>query len=251
MRTLFIGDIVGPAGIEFTARLLPGLIREEKIDFVIANGENSALHNGITPAGAETLRYAGVDVITLGNHAFRQKSGCDLMYECGYVIRPGNFPSEAPGQGTAAVDTPFGRVGVINAMGQLYMISCDNPFTFAKKAVEKLSDCDYIFMDFHAEATSEKQAMGFYLDGKITCFFGTHTHVQTNDFRILPKGSGYISDVGMVGGRNSVLGVCPEGPVSRFVTGLPAAFAQAEEDLSFCSVIFDSETKEMIPKNIT
>lgn len=250
MRTLFIGDIVGPAGIDFTVGLLPRLIREEKIDFVIANGENTSEHNGITPAGAEALRLAGVDVITLGNHAFRQKSGCTLMNECEYLIRPGNFPSDAPGQGYTSVNTPFGKVGVINAMGQLYMISCDNPFAYVKKAVDALSDCDYIFFDFHAEATSEKQAMGFFLDGKITCLFGTHTHVQTNDYRVLPKGSGYISDVGMVGGRNSVLGICQDGPVGRFVTGMPAPFVQEEENLMFNAVVFDTETKKIYPKNI-
>ena len=250
MRTLFIGDIVGPVGVDFTVKILPGLIREEAIDFVIANGENTADHNGITKAIAQDLRFAGVDVITLGNHAFRQKSGCSLMGECEYLIRPGNFPSQAPGQGYTIVETPFGRVGVVNAMGQLYMISCDNPFSFVLRALEKLAGCDYIFVDFHAEATSEKLAMGHFLDGKITCLFGTHTHVQTNDFRLLPKGSGYVSDAGMVGGRDSILGIQKDGPISRFVTGIPALFVPDEENLLFQSLIFDTETKEIFPKNI-
>ena len=171
---------------------------------MIANGENISDHNGITKKDAETLHFSGVDVITTGNHAFRQKSIYETMENEDYIIRPYNLPPSAVGNGYTVQETPFGRVGVLNLIGQLYIGYGDNPFVCADKALDKLAECDYIFVDFHAEATSEKRAMGFYLDGRVSGVFGTHTHVQTADDQILEKGTAYLTDVGMTGGRNSV-----------------------------------------------
>lgn len=250
MRVLFIGDIVGPGSVGAVEKILPTLRRDENIGFVIANGENAAENNGITPDIAERLRYCGVDVITTGNHAFRQKSSYGLFDDGGYIVRPANFPPEDPGMGYLKTDTPDGKVAVVNLSGKLYCDADENPFFTADRLLPSLSDCDFVFVDFHAEATSEKKALGFYLDGKVTAVFGTHTHVQTSDCRILPKGTGYITDVGMVGGKDSVLGIKAADAIKKFTTKTPVRYNQDTEKILFQSVFFDTETKEIKTVNI-
>lgn len=250
MRVLFIGDIVGPGSVGAVEKILPTLRRDENIGFVIANGENAAENNGITPDIAERLRYCGVDVITTGNHAFRQKSSYGLFDDGGYIVRPANFPPEDPGMGYLKTDTPDGKVAVVNLSGKLYCDADENPFFTADRLLLSLSDCDFVFVDFHAEATSEKKALGFYLDGKVTAVFGTHTHVQTSDCRILPKGTGYITDVGMVGGKDSVLGIKAADAIKKFTTKTPVRYNQDTEKILFQSALFDTETKEIKTVNI-
>ena len=250
MRLLFIGDIVGDGGLDFVCNNLSKIMNENKIDFVIANGENVSEGNGINKDSAEKLRYAGVDVITTGNHAFRRKSSYVLMEESDFLLRPYNCPSRAIGKGVTELNTSHGKVGVVNLSGQLYMDGYNNPFDVVEKIISSLSHCDFIFVDFHAEATSEKRAMGFFLDGKVTGVFGTHTHVQTSDEQILPNGTAYITDVGMTGGKNSILGVKKETVINKFLTGMPGYFEQDNTDILFNSVVFDSITKEIYRLNI-
>ena len=244
MRLLFIGDVVGAASVRKIASLLPSMIKEEKVDFVIANGENASENNGITKDIAEKLHFAGVDVITLGNHAFRQKSSYDFLDSCPYIIRPANgFPTD-PGSGFTEIKTDFGKVGVINLSGKLYGDAVESPFLKAEKILENLKS-DYIFVDFHAEATSEKRALGYFLDGKVTAVVGTHTHVPTADEQILPKGTGYITDVGMTGSENSVLGIEKQGAINKFLTNAAAKLLQEQNDIVIQSLLFDTETKEI------
>lgn len=250
MRVLFIGDIIGDAGCDFVCSRLAGIIREHKIDFVIANGENVCSHNGITPDKAERLRYAGVDIITSGNHVFRQKQIYPFLTDSEYLIRPYNLPRSAIGSGYTTAKTPFGTVGVLNLLGQCFIEGAENPFDAADRALERLSDCQYIFVDFHAEATSEKIALAHYLDGRVTAVFGTHTHVRTADARILPKGTAYITDAGMTGGLNSVLGVKKENAIAKFRTSMPAQYEQDGENIVMDLVITDTDKKEIISFSI-
>lgn len=250
VRVLFIGDIVGPASVASVEKILPSLRKEEKLDFVIANGENAAENNGITPDVARRLRFCGVDVITTGNHAFRQKSAYSLFDDGEYLIRPANFSPLDPGTGYVTVKTPFGKVAVVNLSGKLFCEADENPFFVADRLLKKLSDCEFVFVDFHAEATSEKAALGFYLDGRVTAVFGTHTHVQTSDCRVLPKGTGYITDVGMVGGLNSVLGMKSSSAVKKFISRVPVKYEQETENIVFRSVFFDTDTKEIRTVNV-
>jgi len=250
MRVLFIGDIVGDAGCDFVCSRLSGIVRQYGIDFVIANGENVCSHNGITPDKADRLRYAGVDVITTGNHVFRQKQIYQLLSDSDYIIRPYNLPFSAIGSGYTVAHTPFGVVGVLNLMGQCFMDGAENPFDAADRALTRLSDCEYIFVDFHAEATSEKIALGHYLDGRVNGVFGTHTHVRTADARILPKGTAYITDAGMTGGVNSVLGVKKELAIAKFRSAMPVSFEHDPENTAMDIVITDTDKKEIISLSI-
>ena len=250
MRVLFIGDIVGDAGCDFVCGRLSSIVKEYGIDFVIANGENVCAHNGITPDKAERLRYAGVDVITTGNHVFRQKQIYPLLSDSEYIIRPYNLPSSAVGSGYTVASTPFGDVGVLNLMGQCFMEGTENPFDAADRALARLSDCEYIFVDFHAEATSEKIALGHYLDGRVNGVFGTHTHVRTADARILPKGTAYITDAGMTGGENSVLGVKKELAIAKFRSSMPASFEHDPENTVMDIVVTDTDKKEILSLSI-
>lgn len=250
MRVLFIGDIVGEASVRKVEKNLPSLQKEYKVDFTIANGENASENNGITPDIANRLRFSGIDVITTGNHAFRQRSSHDFFDNEDFIIRPANYSSSDPGCGYTVKKTPFGKVGVVNLAGKLFGDADENPFFTADKILLNLKGCDFIFIDFHAEATSEKRAMGYFLDGKITALFGTHTHVQTADEQILPKGTGYITDVGMVGGKNSVLGVRAEDAVKKFITHTGVKYNQDENDILFQSVFLDTDKKEIFRINI-
>ena len=244
MRIMCIGDVVGSVGCAFLREKLPGFKRHQQIDLVICNGENSADGNGITPRSAEHLFTSGVDVITLGNHSFRRKEVYPLLDEDRAIIRPYNFPSPmTPGKGVCTVDMGYTTVAVVNLMGQQFMdANMDNPFLAADKILEDL-DAKIVLVDFHAEATSEKRAMGLYLDGRVSAVFGTHTHVLTADAEILPGGTGYITDIGMTGVIDSCLGVKKDIIIRRFRTMLPERFELADGACKLDCIIFDIDRK--------
>lgn len=243
MNILCIGDVCGGLGTAHLLRVLPSLKREHKIDFVIANGENSADGNGILPVSAERLFSAGVDVITGGNHTFRRREIFDMLDGNPSLLRPANMPASAPGSGHGLYDCGRFFVGVINLLGTTYMESMDCPFKAADALAKELKNqgADIILVDFHAEATSEKRALGFYLDGKVSAVFGTHTHVQTADEQILSNGTGYITDLGMTGPVQSVLGVKPEIVISKFIDRLPVRFDAAAGECSLQGAVFSFE----------
>lgn len=244
MRVLCIGDVVGTVGCEFLRKTLPKFKKLKSIDFVICNGENSADGNGILPVSASHLFTSGVDVITLGNHAFQRKEIYNFLDEEEAIIRPYNFPSPStPGKGFCTIDLGRTSVSVINLMGQEYIDArVDNPF-YAVDEILKNIDSKIIFVDLHAEATSEKKAMGFYLDGRVSAVFGTHTHVQTADECILEKGTGYITDLGMTGPVDSVIGVKKDIIINRLKTKLPERFEYANGECMMDCVIFDVDDK--------
>ncbi|MBO4382991.1 MAG: TIGR00282 family metallophosphoesterase [Clostridia bacterium] len=243
MRVLAIGDVVGKTGTDFVRSVLPAFRRVKGVDLCVINGENAAPNNGITPANCEELFLSGADVITTGNHVYRRRELYDYLEEHDDILRPANFPDSTPGKGSCIIDKGRVRVGVINLLGTTYMDPLGNPFAAAEEALKELEDCRIVLVDFHAEATSEKRAMGFFLDGKVSALFGTHTHVQTADEQILPGGTGYITDLGMVGAEQSVLGVKPEIMVERFRTHLPARFEPAEGSPFLCGCLFDIDEK--------
>ena len=225
MNILAIGDVVGSNGCKFLRSKLPDLKKEKQIDMVIANGENSADGNGITPFSADYLFKSGVDVITTGNHAFRRREIYDTFDQEEYLIRPANYKdSFAPGKGYCIFDMGKFKVCVINLLGLVYLDSLECPFDTIDEILNKTKDIKIKILDFHAEATSEKRAFGFYLDGKVSAMFGTHTHVQTADEVILENGTGYITDVGMTGSMDSVLGVKPEIIIKRMRSKMPIRF---------------------------
>lgn len=244
MRILCIGDVVGSIGCNFLRKKLPVFKKTMGIDFVICNSENSADGNGVTPTSAEFLFDSGVDAITLGNHTFRRKEAYEYIDENLFVARPANFPSgTTPGRGIINVDTGRKIVSIINLMGNM---SIDNNLDCPFECVDsmlKQAESNIIIVDFHAETTSEKRAMGYYLDGKVSAVFGTHTHVQTSDVQILPEGTGYITDVGMTGTIHSVLGVKTEIIIEKFKTKLPQRFDLASGDCKMECVIFDIDDK--------
>lgn len=236
MNILAIGDVVGTPGCEFLRKHLPGLKKLYSIDLCIVNGENSADGNGITPGSATHILTSGADVITTGNHVFRRREIYDYLDETPYVLRPANYPPSAPGHGCYIVDTGRTRVRVINLMGTVFMDALENPFSAADRILSETEDCITV-VDFHAEATSEKRALGFYLDGRVAAVFGTHTHVQTADEQILPGGTGYITDIGMTGPSISVLGVDPKLAVKKFVTKMPVRFQNAPGPVALNGIV--------------
>lgn len=247
MRVLAVGDVCAPDGCEFALQTIPRIKREENIDFTIVNGENSAFGNGITPDSAEMLFAAGADVITGGNHTLRRKEFFDTLDSNHFVLRPHNLKDIEVGSGYCLFDMGKHSAVIINLSGQIYLerVNADNPF----KCVDELLDraqrdgAKYIFVDFHAEATSEKRAMGFYLDGKVSAVFGTHTHVQTADEQILPQGTGYITDLGMTGVINSVLGVKNDIIINRLKDNDMARFEQETGDCMLNGCIFEINEK--------
>lgn len=246
MKILAIGDVIGKIGCTFLREKLPQLKKIRQIDVVIANGENSSDGNGITPASAEYLFTSGVDVITTGNHAFRRKESYDLYDNCEYLIRPANFPNgTTPGKGMTILDMGKIQVAVINLMGTAYLEPLDCPFKEADRLIAQAKEANakIIIVDFHAEATGEKRAMGYYLDGRVSAMFGTHTHVQTSDATILPQGTGYITDVGMTGPIDSVLGVKPEIIIKKFTEKLPQRFEIATGDCKLNCVLMEIDDK--------
>ncbi len=240
MRILCIGDVVGSPGCGFLRSHLPAFKKLHEVDLVICNGENSADGNGITPRSADYLFASGVDVITLGNHSFRRPEVFSYLEEQPAIIRPCNFPEgTTPGRGMCTVDMGYTSVTVINAMGQEAIDAhLDNPFTAVDRLLKEV-DSRIILVDFHAEATSEKRAMGLYLDGRVSAVFGTHTHVMTADAEVLPGGTGYITDLGMTGTIDSVLGVKKEIIINRFITKLPGRFENADGRCKLDCTLFE------------
>jgi metallophosphoesterase (TIGR00282 family) len=243
MRLLFVGDIFGRPGREALLRWLPGFVDERGVDFVVANGENVANGAGITSKIAERLLAGGVDVITTGNHVWRQKEVFTFLATDERIVRPANYPPGAPGRGLTVRPTADGEeVAVINLAGELFLNSGLSPFRIVDRLVEDAQElADTILVDLHAEATSEKVAMGHYLDGRVTAVVGTHTHVQTSDARVLPGGTAYIPDVGMTGPRDSVIGVRTDVILRRFTTELPQQFEVAEGPVRLDAVVVDAE----------
>jgi len=229
MKILFVGDIFGKPGRDIARRGIPALVERRGIDFVIANVENSAAGFGVTGDIAETILSYGVDAMTSGNHVWDKKEVLEYIPRQPKLLRPANFPAGVPGRGSYLGRTRTGEpIGVINLMGRVFMTPIDDPFTVALREIEALrAKTRIIFVDFHAEATSEKVAMGWHLDGRVTAVVGTHTHVQTADERILPKGTAYQTDVGMTGPHDSIIGVTVEAALGRFLTGMPARFESA------------------------
>lgn len=247
MNILCIGDVVGKTGRDFISNNMAQIIKEHGIDFVIANGENSAHGVGITRSTYEELVYAGVDVITLGNHTWAKKEVTDFIEEKLNLIRPANFPENNPGRGYTIIEKAGKKIAVVNLVGRVYMESFDDPFRKADEILSKIQDqADIIIVDFHAEATSEKLAMGWYLDGRVTAVFGTHTHVQTSDERILPKGTGYITDIGMTGPYDSILGVDKDIIIKKFVTLMPSRFEVAEGRAVFGAIVLKLDDDKLI-----
>jgi metallophosphoesterase (TIGR00282 family) len=229
MRILFIGDIFAKVGRDLVRRAVPALVRRHAVDLVIANGENAAGGFGITRELSKELFDTGIAIMTSGNHVWDKRELLTFIDEEPRLLRPFNYPAGTPGRGSTIVTTASGvRVGVLNLMGRVFMTALDDPFSLGRAEVERLkAHASIVFVDFHAEATSEKIAMGWYLDGLATAVIGTHTHVQTADAQILPGGTAYCTDVGMTGPHDGVIGV-ERGPViNRFLTGLPAKFDTA------------------------
>jgi len=231
MRLMFIGDVVGGAGRAGLRTVMPTLKERHKPDLVIVNGENAAGGVGITPDTAEEIFEAGAQVITLGNHAYRQKDGHGLLESDQRVIRPFNHSPDSPGRGWTVVEAAGMRVAVVNLSGSVQLQVDRNPFSAIDDLLTELDGrADAVFVDFHAEVTSEKVAMGWYLDGRVAAVCGTHTHVPTADGRVLPGGTAHITDVGMTGSRDGVLGVKRAGAIESLRTGLPVRFETAERD---------------------
>jgi metallophosphoesterase (TIGR00282 family) len=230
MRVLFIGDVVGGPGRQGLKAAIPELRERHRPDLMIINGENSAGGLGITPKTAKALFEIGFDVITTGNHVYRHREAYDLLDNDDRVIRPANYPHANPGRGHTTVEVGGMRVAVINLSGAVDLTVARSPFHEVDAILESL-DADCAIVDFHAEVTSEKVAMGWHLDGRVAAVFGTHTHVPTADARVLPGGTAFISDVGMTGSRTSVLGVKPEQALEALITQMPVRFETAEEDV--------------------
>jgi len=229
VRILFIGDIFGKPGREIARRAIPALVEQRSIDLVIANVENSAAGFGVTGDIADTILGYGVDVMTSGNHIWDKKEVLDYLPRQPKLLRPANFPAGVPGRGSWIGKTRTGEpVGVLNVMGRVFMSPLDDPFAVALKEAETMrAKTRVIIVDFHAEATSEKIAMGYHLDGRVTAVIGTHTHVQTADERILPKGTACLTDAGMTGPHDSIIGVTVDAALGRFRNGMPAKFEAA------------------------
>jgi metallophosphoesterase (TIGR00282 family) len=241
MNILFVGDIFGRPGRDALLRWLPGFRVDRAVDFVIANGENAANGAGITSKIAKQLLAGGVDVLTTGNHVWRQKEVYPFLATDERIVRPGNYPPGAPGRGlTVRPAADGGEVAVINLAGDLYLNSGLSPFRIVDRLVEEAQQlAETIVVDLHAEATSEKVAMGRYLDGRVTAVIGTHTHVQTADECVLPKGTAYITDVGMTGAVDSVIGVRTDIILRKFTAELPVPFEVAEGDVRIDAVVIE------------
>ncbi|MBU1863575.1 MAG: TIGR00282 family metallophosphoesterase [Candidatus Omnitrophica bacterium] len=252
MRILVVGDVVGEPGRRVCHEVLPSLQKEEKIDFIIANGENVAGGSGITKRTAEELFRSGVNVITSGDHIFKQKEARQLLQDTNRVLRPANFPHVSPGYGSYVYKvTSTVSIGVVNLLGRVFLSTVDCPFQKITDLIDELKQrTNIIIVDFHAEATSEKIALGWYLDGKVSAVVGTHTHVQTADEVVLPAGTAYLTDVGMTGPFHSVLGREVEEVIARFVTQMPGRMRVATEDLRMNAVIIEINTETGLAASI-
>ncbi len=241
MRILFIGDIIGKKGRRTVKEVIYKVIEEHHVDLCLANGENAAGGFGITPGIAEELFDQPIDVLTSGNHIWDRKEIIDYIEKEKCLLRPANYPQEAPGRGSVIFTTTTGlKVGILNLEGRVFVSNIECPFKTATREITALKkQTSIIIVDFHAEATSEKVAMGWFLDGKVSAVVGTHTHVQTADERILPGGTAYITDVGMTGPRDSVIGIKKEQVLERFLTNVPQRFECAGGQGMFCAAIID------------
>lgn len=242
MNILTIGDVVGDSGTDAVCDKLASIKEKYNIDFCVVNGENSCSANGISRRKAEMLFAAGADVITLGNHTFRQKDAIPLLMHNKNIIRPINYPPETPGRGFCVIEKNGVRYGVLNALGRIYADPVDCPFRTLEAAIAKM-EADIILVDFHADATSEKRSMGFYLDGKVSVVFGTHTHVQTADLQVLPHGTGYITDIGMSGPHYSCLGVDKDIVIERLVRCMPRRFELSDSPARIDGAVFSVDHK--------
>ena len=239
---LAVGDVVGGAGLKYLRKVLPELRREYEAAFTVVNGENAS-DVGLTPDQAEDMFTAGADVVTLGNHAFRQRSVHSYLDDCGYILRPANYAPQTPGRGYGVFDSPLGPVAVINLIGRCNMdYGPDNPFLMMDRILAETAEARIHLVDFHAEATSEKLAMGFMLDGKVTAVWGTHTHVPTADARVLPGGTGYITDLGMTGPKHSVIGIEPGLSISKFRGDVYSRYKAAGGPCWLCGAVFTVDT---------
>lgn len=240
MKVLCIGDIVSRTGRDMLFKYVDDLKYKCNIDFVIANGENSNHGRGMTRSCYNEMSRAGVDVFTMGNHTWGAKEIIDIMHHENNVIRPLNFLGNTPGRGSVVSTLNSGKkIAVVNIIGQTNMAPCNSPFEAVNREIKRLKEItSIIFVDFHAEVTSEKVAMGYFLDGKVSAVFGTHTHIQTSDSKILPNGTGYITDLGMTGPSESVLGMNKNIIINRFLTGMPQKFEIATGKGQFCGCIF-------------
>ncbi|HKT78852.1 MAG TPA: TIGR00282 family metallophosphoesterase [Vicinamibacterales bacterium] len=243
MRLLFIGDIVGRPGRDLVRRGLRALVDLHHVDLTIANVENAAAGFGITREVGDQLLDAGVDVMTTGNHVWDKKEAIDYIGAEPRLLRPDNYPAGVPGRGTYLARTRGGQsVGIVNLMGRVFMLNIDDPFAAALRAIDELrARTRVVFVDFHAEATSEKIAMGWHLDGKATAVVGTHTHVQTADERILPKGTAYLTDAGMTGPHDSIIGVEIAPALGRFLNAMPARFETATANPRLNGVVIEAD----------
>ncbi len=243
MNILFVGDIVGQNACRDFGEMLPSLKRQHNIDVVIVNGENSADGNGITPFSAGLLFDYGVDVITTGNHSFRRSEMDDLYESSSVIIRPANYGDGCPGKGYCILDFGAFSLAVVNLIGTAFMQPVENPFFYADKILNELNTPN-ILVDFHAETTSEKKAMGYYLAGRVSAVVGTHTHVQTADECILEEHTGYITDVGMTGVKESILGIDKEVIISRFTTYYPKrhVYAKGTTTVNAVTIVIDNKT---------
>ena len=252
MKILFIGDIVGKPGRQAIGGLLERIIADYKIDFTIANGENAAGGMGITPPIAVDILNLRVDVLTSGNHIWAKKEILPFLDEERRILRPANYPPQVPGRGAGVfVLSDGGQIGVLNLEGRVFMKSLDCPFRVGEKEIEALrQETNTIIVDFHAEATSEKMAMGWFLDGKVSAVLGTHTHVQTSDERVLNEGTAYITDVGMTGPLNSVIGIRKQVALERLITQIPWKFDVAAEEIEPQGVVVEVDSNTGKSKDI-
>jgi metallophosphoesterase (TIGR00282 family) len=241
VRLLFIGDVVGSAGRRVVEELLPGLAEAEQPDFVVVNGENASGGVGITPKVAQALFDAGADAITLGNHAFRHRDVYEMLDREPRIVRPANYPKAAPGHGYALLEKDGRRLAVVNLSGMVFLEAARSPFAEVDALLAELRGrADHVLVDMHAEATSEKIAMGWHLDGRVTACVGTHTHIPTADARVLPGGTAYVTDVGMTGARGGVIGVRREQALARFLTQVPTRFEPSDDDPWLNAVLIDA-----------
>ena len=241
-KVLAVGDVVGNPGMDRIRKSLRYLKQKTGADFVIVNGENAAVV-GMTPNQAEDILDAGADVITMGNHTFGKRELVDYLEDTSRVLRPANYAPQMPGRGFGVYETRFGQVAVIDLQGRCSMdYTPDNPFLAVEKILKEI-DTKLIFVEIHAEATSEKLAMGYMLDGKVSAVWGTHTHVPTADVQVLPQGTGYVTDLGMTGPKHSVLGIQPKLSIAKFRGDLPERYRWAEGDTKMEAVLFTMDTE--------
>jgi 2',3'-cyclic-nucleotide 2'-phosphodiesterase len=252
VKLLFIGDIIGKPGREALSRELHRLVDRHRVDLVIANGENAAGGFGLTAETAQELFKCGVQMLTSGNHIWDKKDALEYIKREERIVRPANYPEGTPGRGATIVRTPGGvKVGILNLEGRVFMNNLDCPFRCADREIAKLKEeTPIIFVDFHAEATSEKVSLGWHLDGRVSAVIGTHTHVQTADERILTAGTAYLTDAGMTGSFDSVIGVRKEDAIEKFITQRPAKFEVAKKDIRINAVVIEIDEKSGLALSI-